>query len=265
MSRPRTFKQTKIAMTGDIPDKDKIPNWIKHAGGKYSISKELEDDVTHLIVSKNDWCGYKPIGRAQNAVKIQLLTFETVKKARQKGTVFLVKPMWLIDSMCVNKSRLCDETLKKYAWEPEHARRVSKRRKALQREINKAKRAAKASERVTIWTDGESGDPGFDNIGQIKDKSARDVKKQVQRVKPVRRRTTSTKVDQMIEAGPLSRLGFHTGMLTLISRHKIGQRTLDQGERHGIALVRHPRSFALYTDCEQEGIGPMWTMMVCHI
>ena len=157
MPRAQTFKQAKIAYTGDLPDRDKIPNWIKNAGGKISNSKTIDDDVTHIIISKNDWKNYKPIGVSVQMPFRPALTLYLVKEARRRGTVYLMKHRWLVDSISINKGRLCDETLPQYTWEKEHAKRVLSKMKRRQQEIKKAMKTAKIAAKTTIQTDGETG------------------------------------------------------------------------------------------------------------
>ncbi len=62
--KPATFKKAVIAHTGGLPTQkgDKVKGWIEHNGAKYS--KEITDDVTHLIISSTAWKNYKqePMG-----------------------------------------------------------------------------------------------------------------------------------------------------------------------------------------------------------
>lgn len=64
--RTKTFKNCIIAYTDDIPlaKREKIKGWVEHAGGK--ISRQITDDVTHLILTRNDWKNYKqrPLGKS---------------------------------------------------------------------------------------------------------------------------------------------------------------------------------------------------------
>jgi len=61
-----TFRKAVIAYTEGLDPKkaDKVKGWIEHNGAKYS--KEITDDVTHLIISSKAWNNYKqqPMGKS---------------------------------------------------------------------------------------------------------------------------------------------------------------------------------------------------------
>lgn len=56
MAPQRTFKKTVIALTDDFADKEKMSNWVQHAGGK--VSKDITDEITHLVMTRRKWNDY---------------------------------------------------------------------------------------------------------------------------------------------------------------------------------------------------------------
>jgi len=62
--KPTTFKKAVIALTDGLPPEkaNKVKGWIEHNGAKHSM--EIDDDVTHLIISSKSWNNYRrePMG-----------------------------------------------------------------------------------------------------------------------------------------------------------------------------------------------------------
>lgn len=58
----RTFKGIVACSTNDHPgpQNEHIKNWVENNGGKFT--KELDNDVTHLVCSKKAWQRYHDIG-----------------------------------------------------------------------------------------------------------------------------------------------------------------------------------------------------------
>lgn len=66
--KTKIFKNCVIAYTEDFPlsKREQIKAWIQHAGG--SVSKEVTDSVTHIILTKKDWNEYQPKGKPSHHV-----------------------------------------------------------------------------------------------------------------------------------------------------------------------------------------------------
>lgn len=222
MPRPRTFRKTKIALLGNLPNKDKIPNWIKHAGGQVSTAKDVEDDVTHLILSKEAWSDYGPIGEHSNLICTRYLTFGTVKEARRKGTVYIMKVAWLIDSISINKNKLYDEVQSKYVWELDHARRVLSKNKHKQQEIRKANRIAKLDTKTEAWSDGMNNNTAPPADKQSTERANIPADKSTRTAKPVKPRRTSANSKQIVDTGTMSLLSTTTFFANSDCRRQIG-------------------------------------------
>jgi len=69
-----------------------------------------------------------------------------VVDARRKRTIYLMKLVWLEDSLHFNKRRPLNEVDKKYTWELEHAAKVMKKRKEKQLVAKKEKAEARRAE-----------------------------------------------------------------------------------------------------------------------
>jgi twin BRCT domain len=58
----KSFRGIHLAHTDDFGYKnDKIRLWVINNGGAFS--KDLNEEVTHLVCSKKAWKGYKDIGK----------------------------------------------------------------------------------------------------------------------------------------------------------------------------------------------------------
>lgn len=59
----KTFRNIHLASTNDFePAKnDKIKGWVEHNGGTFT--KEITQDVTHLVASTKAWKRYHPLGK----------------------------------------------------------------------------------------------------------------------------------------------------------------------------------------------------------
>lgn len=130
------------------------------------------------------------------------LTLSSVKEARRRGTIYLMKHRWLIDSISINKGRLCDETLPQYTWEKEHAKRVLSKMKRRQQDVKKATKTAKIAKiaaKIVGQTDGESGfaaHSGNDRGGTPKTvQSVEDVPNDVRRKPQVPRSSPKQIID----------------------------------------------------------------------
>jgi twin BRCT domain len=58
----KSFRKVNLAHTDDFGNKnDKIRLWVINNGGTFS--KELNNEVTHLVCSKKAWKEYRDIGK----------------------------------------------------------------------------------------------------------------------------------------------------------------------------------------------------------
>jgi len=156
-----TFRKAVIAYTDGLDPKkaDKVKGWIEHNGAKYS--REITDDVTHLIVSRRAWNSYKLMGMPHHtADAVYDIDPDAVIEARRKRTIYLMNLDWLEDSLISNKKKPIDEVNEKYTWEVEHAKKVLKKRKEQQLAVKKEKlRALKLAAKEAACGDvGSSGE-----------------------------------------------------------------------------------------------------------
>ncbi|KAL2401648.1 hypothetical protein ABEF93_007687 [Exophiala dermatitidis] len=112
----KTLRNLCIASTNDFPgDKnDKIKGWIEHNGGIFS--KDMSENVTHLLASQKAWKKYHPL----------------VREARRLRTVHIVRLEWLEDSLLGKLKRPLETA--QYAFEqrklPTVKTKTTRKRKA---------------------------------------------------------------------------------------------------------------------------------------
>lgn len=220
--RTKTFKNCVIAYTDDIhhSKRDKIKGWVEHAGGR--VSKGINDDVTHFIISKRDWSNYKRRedgkssrgmdDRGRSECSLEMLSsgvcaiprveirFQwhlvivqppqkismsslwwslhflkclrandiSVREARRKRTIYLMRVDWIEDSLILNKntSKPLNECDSKYTFEVDHAKKVirhrDKEKAEKKREIARAKTLATKQEQEQL-TEEKAHDTGLDD------------------------------------------------------------------------------------------------------
>lgn len=67
---------------------------------------------------------------------------KVVVEARRKGTIYLMKYVWLEESLTVNRRKPINEINERYTWEINHAKKVLGKRTERRKNQMRAKRAA---------------------------------------------------------------------------------------------------------------------------
>lgn len=125
----KTFNKIVACSTGDHPgsQNEHIKKWVENNGGRFT--KELDDEVTHLICSKQAWQRYHEIGEfvmSHFPAELLMIYRHPVKQARRRR-IQIVRFRWLEDSLMRKGKRPLKTTDPKYSWEQRSIKRKGAR------------------------------------------------------------------------------------------------------------------------------------------